>query len=162
MPCIRLIPFLQDDNRNPEAGNPFQCPASGLSHFFDRYNHYTKEDVFCFNALHRAYPISSKDNTVCKKLKHFRFQCPTSGLSHFFGKTLRIYRPNPNIVSMPYIGLIPFLRYDGYGHFSGYDVVSMPYIGLIPFLRVETKTDFTIGYMFQCPTSGLSHFFRMS
>ena len=62
----------------------FQCPTSGLSHFYD-YRGYTN----------RCFPEA--------------FQCPTSGLSHFYENKEGEVVMEKN-VSMPYIGLIPFLR----------------------------------------------------
>ena len=62
----------------------------------------------CVNALYRASPISTptptpepEDPEVC--------QCPISGFSHFYDPVDPEPTPDP-VVSMPYIGLLPFLR----------------------------------------------------
>ena len=84
MPYIGLIPFLQvlDQDTSP-----------------------TKK---CFNALHRAHPIST-DILWDSNTYDLRFQCPTSGSSHFY-YFKEVLSMTEKIVSMPYIGLIPFLH----------------------------------------------------
>ena len=62
----------------------FQCPTSGSVHLYD------------------VIDIVYVSETV--------FQCPTLGSSHFYEEKMANKR-KIWIVSMPYIGLIPFLRY---------------------------------------------------
>ena len=86
MPYIGLLPFL-----------PSICVVRSAS-----------EE--CVNALHRASPISTKPAVVYIFLDIFWCQCPTSGFSHFYRiktRQLRLLKT----VSMPYIGLLPFLQY---------------------------------------------------
>ena len=88
------------------------------------------------------------------------------------------------MVSMPSIGLIPFLHYSHFEHSRTHDSVSMPSIGLIPFLlrirkryqnlyscvnalyrahpisTANTAIKPTNKEMCQCPLSGSSHFYR--
>ena len=86
----------------------------------------------CVNALYRASPISTptptpepEDPEVC--------QCPISGFSHFYDPVDPEPTPDP--------------------------VVSMPYIGLLPFLLMTIKS-FVGGHsVCQCPISGFSHFY---
>jgi len=66
----------------------------------------------CVNALHRAYSISTNSK--------FEVDFETS------------------IVSMPFIGLTPFLRYIFMEESRQY-TVSMPFIGLTPFLLCLSK-----------------------
>ena len=42
----------------------FQCPTSGLSHFYTSGDNLQKWGVRCFNALHRAYPISTSQRIL--------------------------------------------------------------------------------------------------
>ena len=108
-------------------------PYIGLIPFLLFYLFRMAMQCFCVNALHRAYPISTA--MIGKEIiKMTLCQCPTSGLSHFYLQISRLYYIDPISVSMPYIGLIPFLRY-------GYDI------------RVLKSK------LCQCPTSGLSHFY---
>ena len=106
MPYIGLIPFLRACvPLSMSTAKEFQCPTSGLSHFsislaslqvdngmfqcptsglshFSLLERITKQWTrTCFNALHRAYPISLA--LMITGLKKTMFQCPTSGLSHF-------------------------------------------------------------------------------
>ena len=85
----------------------FQCPTSGSSHFYSGVD---------FETLYKE-----------------AFQCPTSGSSHFY-----------------------ICGASGGGKST---LVSMPYFGLIPFLRIATTVRITATTRFQCPTSGSSHFY---
>ncbi len=60
-------------------------------------------------------------------------QCPISGFSHFYVLNLATLK-KAKIVSMPYIGLLPFLLFLVIMK-RILNIVSMPYIGLLPFLR---------------------------
>ena len=61
-----------------------------------------------FNALYRAYSIS----TYSKRFYDYKdidvFQCPLSGLFHFY-EVQHEKKDCFHAVSMPFIGLIPFL-----------------------------------------------------
>ena len=61
----------------------FQCPESGLLHFYDRKAESLNNDDDCFNALSRTHFISTvaKENIM---LKNRMFQCPKSGSLHFY------------------------------------------------------------------------------
>ena len=83
-----------------------------------------------------------------------------SGFFHFYGKKKR--RKEIFIcVSMPYIGLLTFLRMIK-GYYSGYAyIVSMPYIGLLSFLR---QYCYNIDYLNGCvsmPYIGLLSFLHI-
>ncbi len=60
---------------------------------------------------------------------------------------------------MPYIGLLPFLQRTRFTP-NMYLCVSMPYIGLLPFLLEDEYFELAKQYMWQCPTSGFSHFYE--
>ena len=110
MPYIGLLPFLpnyaKDENKEVRV---CQCPTSGFSHFYSK----------------KAMAKQNKSK-VC--------QCPTSGFSHFYHErevrnnniikcVNALHRASPistlnqsqnlsqRLVSMPYIGLLPFLQY---------------------------------------------------
>ena len=110
MPYIGLIPFLHHGSRPEGSGQRLcQCPTSGLSHFyipviFDQYAEY-----ICVNALHRAYPISTEavkviapEKDVCVNALHRAYPIST--------RRLQLRSLAWSSVSMPYIGLIPFLQ----------------------------------------------------
>ena len=111
MPCVGLIPFLQ------KGGKEWR-----IIHFP------------CVNALCRAYSISTnieyilaEDILVC--------QCPVSGLFHFYGK--KNEKNNKK------------------------EVVSMPCVGLIPFLLPSARKTGWKEIVCQCPVSGLFHFYKL-
>ena len=86
MPCLGLIPFLRIRMCSMRVENLVcQCPVSGLSHFYKPKNLRQLQNLRCVNALSRAYPISTEYNYQRS------------------GKCV--------VVSMPCLGLIPFLRY---------------------------------------------------
>ena len=62
----------------------FQCPIPGLSHFYQKGKNMGNEERTCFNALFRAYPISTMDRQKLIKEMGDKFQCPIPGLSHFY------------------------------------------------------------------------------
>ena len=135
----------------------FQCPLSGLSHFYRRRHSPSRWNPMSFNALYRAYLIST--NNAKEVFEHIKkvsmpfiglisflridldflenhmsmFQCPLSGLSHFYFFVRRIEGPQV-YVSMPFIGLISFLLIKC-NIMSVNRYVSMPFIGLISFLH---------------------------
>ena len=85
------------------------------------------------NALDRAYSIST-----CKEL-------------YPYSKSI--------LVSIPLVGLFTFQCSPGCRRTSSLRV-SMPCIGLIPFLLTLAQQLCPTRNMFQCPESGLSHFYR--
>ena len=133
MPLLGLIPFLQLVNILSLVGVVVcQCPYSGLSHFYDETT--SEED----------------GDKVC--------QCPYSGLSHFYNREKESLALVSG-VSMPLLGLIPFLQNPAVGEDDGDKGVSMPLLGLIPFLRSQKSYSNLWFCMCQCPYSGLSHFY---
>ncbi len=107
MPLLGLIPFLPSTNR-------WLMMKVGL----------------CVNALTRAYPISTAFLSAVEVGK--KCQCPYSGLSHFYD----------------------------YSRFTVSIGVSMPLLGLIPFLHEFMSNNTNVTLRCQCPYSGLSHFYR--
>ena len=116
-----------------------QCPVAGFSHFYIFRLASVSDDVRCVNALHRASPISTKDEVytqyvfMCVNALHRASPISTRGRVFWAGETV--------YVAMPYIGLLPFLR----RHLKLVTVVnrsvSMPYIGLLPFLHDEPEDE---------------------
>ncbi len=89
-----------------------------------------------FNALPRAFFFST-NITEESKSELMTFQCPTSGFLLFY----KYVEPNMyHIVSS----------------------VSMPYLGLSSFLRWQEMEENMNQEMFQCPTSGFLLFYAMS
>ncbi len=66
---------------------------------------------------------------------------------------------NYGVVSMPYIGLPPFLPLQCTCEEEIHAFVSMPYIGLPPFLHFWGDGK-SIEYLCQCPISGFPHFYK--
>ncbi len=84
MPYIGLIPFLhENDATTRDVINIVSMPYIGLIPFLQRHCKRMRTFGDCVNALHRAYPISTRCVGINSLAKV--------------------------IVSMPYIGLIPFL-----------------------------------------------------
>ena len=82
VPCGGRVQFLFNNNSN--ANNNVSMPCGGLISFLQP----GKKEVFPMNML-------------C--------QCPTSGFSHFYSAD-KITVESEEDVSMPYIGLLPFLQ----------------------------------------------------
>ena len=134
MPSIGLSPFLREAYlKHYVTFGVCQCPQSGFPHFY-------------IMKQRKRVKIS------------FMCQCPQSGFPHFYYK-IADYNRAKRLVSMPSIGLSPFLQevlmkamttlnlcqcpQSGFPHFytslrlalSSSRCVSMPSIGLSPFLR---------------------------
>ncbi len=134
MPYLGLIPFLLlSDRDDVTVQELFQCPISGSSHFYNIMYSFRSNKVR-FNALSRDHPISTRhQGAICSS---FLF------------------------VSMPYLGLIPFLPERSGKSLSLDLTVSMPYLGLIPFLHDKCMERYYESVQFQCPISGSSHFYK--
>ena len=65
---------------------------------------------------------------------------------------------NYGVVSMPYIGLPPFLQKPEETE-KPEETVSMPYIGLPPFLHEKKEYRTFHEHLCQCPISGFPHFY---
>ncbi len=138
-------------------------PFIGLSPFL----HYGKISMGkiarCVNALYRAFSISTYSRISINWNMAKLCQCPLSGFFHFYKKKdkMEIIKKG---VSMPFIGLFPFLLKLMKHHYSrriysvnalyrafsistlvwecpncGNRDVSMPFIGLFPFLLQLNK-----------------------
>ena len=82
---IGLSPFLRYGKKlNGRKSCLCQCPLSGFLHFYE-----------CFGL------IETDNQYMC--------QCPLSGFLHFYNNTM-ILNGDMRDVSMPFIGLSPFLR----------------------------------------------------
>ena len=134
MPYIRLLPFLQmAETKTSIRQIVCQCPTSGFSHFYIYKNESKQRNKLCVNALHRASPISTMpwdfhDNGhhVCVNALHRASPISTNTFLFKVGKQYcvnALHRASPistrsqnlqefiDSVSMPYIGLLPFLQY---------------------------------------------------
>ena len=133
----------------------FQCPTSGSSHFYGYHGNWRVLKAR-FNDLLRAQPISTLKEVLLWKRTEL-FQCPTSGSSHFYGKSGSQPRRQQS-VSMPYFGLIPFLR----PWPSGQGTVGIRFNALLrahPISTNRMNRKYEAIVEFQCPTSGSSHFY---
>ena len=84
MPYIGLYSFLHTEFQGKTSWkNRCQCPTAGFTHFYEF-------------RVDRAWTAA-----VC--------QCPTSGFTHFYEES-QTATIETGGVSMPYIGLHPFLR----------------------------------------------------
>ena len=115
MPFNGLIPFLRGYIYEKNINRKCQCPSTGLYHFYKKLLSKTDQYLKCVNALQRAYIIST------------------------FIKMTKIWRSK--YVSMPFNGLIPFLR-DSIWISNMRTNVSMPFNGLIPFLPCPSGSPF--------------------
>ena len=133
-PYSGLSHFYQEPEETQQPDESVcQCPYSGLSHFYVAQEIAHAAQNNCVNALTRAYPISTL---------RFRWS---------FGKAY--------YVSMPLLGLIPFLQGNEENIKESY-VVSMPLLGLIPFLRQKEKIMKKIKKIVSMPLLGLIPFLR--
>ena len=133
MPYLGLFPFLLTAVSFAMFFANVSMPSLGLFPFL-RDNHMDwREEAICFNALSRAIPISTPEETE-KPEETEMFQCPISGYSHFYYQYRNIYKGGLNKFQCPI---------SGYSHFYilnvkkdlQHEIVSMPYLGLFPFLR---------------------------
>ena len=90
----------------------------------------------CFNALYRAYSISTQKKHLTSQQMEGCFNALYRAYS--ISTSAKIYGEiKIGDVSMPFIGLIPFLRSLAEKTGVSTNGVSMPFIGLIPFLLSE-------------------------
>ena len=87
----------------------------------------------CVNALTRAYPISTATSLNVKAAE--------------------------SDVSMPLLGLIPFLRSRGFRNYRSRSRCQCPYSGLSHFYPTPEVPEIVVTPVCQCPYSGLSHFY---
>ena len=134
MPFIGLTPFLQKNRRRNQVR--FGCvsmPFIGLTPFLQILHQVLPSNIISVNALHRAYSISTI-RCYHIQLCATSCQCPSSGLLHFYFEHSKSQSYRLRIVSMPFIGLTPFLPYIPDFVIETVNV-SMPFIGLTPFLQ---------------------------
>ena len=113
----------------------------------------------CFNALYRAYSISTQKKHLTSQQMEGCFNALYRAYS--ISTSAKIYGEiKIGDVSMPFIGLIPFLRSLAEKTGVSTSGVSMPFIGLIPFLLSEYEVQEVAARKFQCPLSGLFHFYH--
>ena len=116
--------------------NKYQCPVSGLFHFYINLKPIKQEKSRSVNALCRAYSISTVTcdvkkfgirgvNALCRaysistdfreqyQLFDKRCQCPVSGLFHFYGKDGRVGYAGDWMCQCPVSGLFHFYYNDG-------------------------------------------------
>ncbi len=113
--------YFEADESAKEVPEVFQCPLSGLFHFYETVRKSSIRWKKCFNALYRAYSISTLLNLCTSTPVHQ--------------------------VSMPFIGLIPFLHIHYSVRNGSICNVSMPFIGLIPFLQYLPETLAFCGFL---------------
>ena len=116
----------------------------------------------CVNALNRANPISTKQNTATRLQSLRLCQCPQSGKSHFYSEPLQRKEKKMNLCQCPQSGKSHFYRWKVHKKEEKCSFVSMPSIGQIPFLHALRITTWTIDIVCQCPQSGKSHFYAES
>ena len=110
-----------------------QCPLSGFLHFYalaqeGYFNELMRVNALyrafsistwramgwillftSVNALYRAFSISTNSSYLYNMSISFPCQCPLSGFLHFYGLETLV-DDEDEYVSMPFIGLSPFLR----------------------------------------------------
>ena len=140
-PCVnalhRAIPISTGDGNNVGVDvNGVSMPYIGLSPFLQHLMWSRKSlQQQCVNALHRAIPISTS-LCWCIKSDGLMCQCPSSGYPHFYFARSWSLQSAPE-VSMPFIGLSPFLLQRVSSFTKRNYCVSIPFIGLSPFLRLS-------------------------
>ena len=112
----------------------FQCPTSGFFLFYSRI----------YNGSITDYEL---------------FQCPTSGFFLFYDNFINQLLQRYN-VSMPYLGLLPFLLAGRRGIVSKENrMFQCPTSGFFLFYMNVQIILYTISEEFQCPTSGFFLFY---
>ena len=89
-----------------------QCPISGYPHFYHHRKAVVETQVKCVNALSRAIPISTM-TTVLTTLRKFSVSMPYLGLSPFLLKSVEQFMKIPCVCQCPISGYPHF-----YGHLS--------------------------------------------
>ena len=131
-----------------------QCPSSGLLHFYGGCHIESQGLRSCVNALHRAYSISTGEKNMAMEYIYI-VSMPFIGLTPFLRLRTR-RRGARSWVSMPFIGLTPFLRYHDRTVDDIFNV-SMPFIGLTPFLPIP-RMMYWSQYRVSMPFIGLTPF----
>ena len=107
-------------------------PFNRFSPFLPKKVGIKQNGYYCVNALYRASSIYTKS---------------AEGMNNLLEE------------SMPFIGLLPFLRVDKMILYKNVDE-SMPFIGLLPFLHKVSRLKAPEIRLSQCPLSGFFHFYR--
>jgi len=112
----------------------------------------------CVNALHRAYSISTKTRTLATTVTtgvnalHRAYSISTKENFCFGIKT--------DWVSMPFIGLTPFLQPNMTSCNPNTTMCQCPSSGLLHFYYTYNKKYNDLYELCQCPSSGLLHFYK--
>ena len=95
----------------------------------------------------------------CTDIEAFnRGQCPYSGQYHFYLWPF-FNKRRFSKVSMPLLGLIPFLHWWTECRTGKIQLVLMPFHELLPFLHIWWSGHHYYGTVCQCPYSGYYHFY---
>ena len=133
MPFIGLSPFLQCcTGATTIIKLMCQCPLSGFLHFY-MTNFKTILGAKCVNALYRAFSISTQiywKQIYCSML----VSMPFIGLSPFLLGRYKQYVDVRYGCQCPLSGFLHFYT-DIFRRWQQKRIVSMPFIGLSPFLR---------------------------
>ena len=135
-----------------------QCPLSGLLHFYRLRDAVKEHGIICVNALHRAYSISTERYVYDRDSENV-CQCPSSGLLHFYLQARLFVRNGHVVCQCLSSGLLHFYQQQKSDN-SWKMIVSMPFIGLTPFLHLKDADLGASVEMCQCPSSGLLHFYN--
>ena len=88
-------------------------------------------------------------------------QCPSSGFSHFYRKAESLDAAHwLRVNALLRASLISTLDREEWK--AGYKLVSMPFFGLLSFLRCWVYVPYLSHCWYQCPSSGFSHFYHSS
>ena len=126
--------YVPYSNKQIAEGDLCQCPISGYPHFYDGtpvkmdikssgvnalsraipistlMSLRWRKAVYCVNALSRAIPISTFAFEEALSILEM-CQCPVSGYPHFYLSEQKRCKYTYYYVSMPCLGLSPFLRF---------------------------------------------------
>ena len=109
-----------------------QCPQLGSFHFYKDLALCIKEVLIVSMPFNGLSPFLQTRNLFFR-ITYGLCQCPLTGSLHFYLKDKNGNLIWENDVSMPLVGLSPFLRIHYSKNFVWKDV-SMPFNGLFPFL----------------------------
>ena len=155
----RLSPFLRGRTGNSsQLTSMVSMPFIGLSPFLQGLSVCHQQKRGCVNALYRASSISTLylqwQASFC-----LRCQCPLSGFFHFYRSSAqrKMWRSSCCVNALYRASSISTVLMDVSN--SKQYIVSMPFIGLLPFLLLARHGIDKTRLACQCPLSGFFHFY---
>ena len=133
-------------------------PFIGLSPFLLKEEWDYGNNQWCVNALYRAFSISTNGDESMTFKVSTECQCPLSGFLHFYIMEKLVWERLLD-VSMPFIGLSPFLHSLAMDIMTSVCCVNALYRAFSISTYCPRCGSFNDHYECQCPLSGFFHFY---